>query len=33
LNTLQERLAKGEITSSQYQNLKRLFEEDKKSTE
>lgn len=33
LNTLQERLAKGEITSSQYQNLKRLLEEDKKSTE
>lgn len=33
LNTLQQRLAKGEITSSQYQNLKRMLEEDdKKST-
>ncbi|MHB8601468.1 MAG: SHOCT domain-containing protein [Nitrosotalea sp.] len=33
LNTLQESLAKGEITSSQYQNLKRLLEEDnRKST-
>lgn len=27
---LQERLAKGEITSSQYQNLKRILEEDDK---
>ena len=27
-NTLKERLARGEITSSQYQNLKRLLEED-----
>jgi len=33
LNMLQQRLAKGEITSSQYQNLKRILEEDdKKST-
>ena len=33
LNTLQQRLAKGKITSSQYQNLKRILEEDdKKST-
>jgi|SRR6185312_12239868 len=32
LNTLQERLAKGEITSSQYQNLKRILEDDKEST-
>lgn len=30
LNILQERLAKGEITSSQYQNLKRRLEEDDK---
>jgi hypothetical protein len=27
INLLQERLAKGEITSSQYQNLKKLLEE------
>jgi hypothetical protein len=29
-NILQERLSKGEITSSQYQNLKRHLEEDNK---
>ena len=30
LNTLQERLAKGEITSIQYQILKKILEEDDK---
>lgn len=30
LHTLQERLARGEITSSQYVNLKKLLEEDDK---